>query len=238
MSQPALSAFALLERIAAATTVDGAWQAYFEAARSYGFEHGLAFFAPMEGQLESNIFAQQMPVGFMPEYTRRSCDQSDPVARRIRRDQSPFLWDMETHLCETVGERTWRELSLDHGLRRGICIPDRSGGGLKAIGLCGSQLDLSSTDRMALHFTGIEALLRMRELGLKSQTPQMPNLSMRECECLKWASSGKSDWEIGAILSLSEKTVNVYIERAKHKLGGTTRVQAVVLALRNNIITL
>lgn len=61
-------------------------------------------------------------------------------------------------------------------------------------------------------------------------------LTRREIECLEWVSLGKSDWEIGRILELSRKTVNLYIERSKKKLDVSTRIQAVVLAIQMGIL--
>ena len=61
-------------------------------------------------------------------------------------------------------------------------------------------------------------------------------LTKRERECLTLAANGKNDREIGEILSLSEKTVSTYIQRAKVRYGVSTRIQAVVLALRDGEI--
>jgi DNA-binding CsgD family transcriptional regulator len=47
---------------------------------------------------------------------------------------------------------------------------------------------------------------------------------------------GKSDWDISVILAISEKSVNAYVERAKHKLGVTSRAQALVMAMRHGLI--
>ena len=58
-------------------------------------------------------------------------------------------------------------------------------------------------------------------------------LTRRERECLALASTGKTDLEIGKTLSLSEKTVSTYIQRAKIRYGVDTRIEAVVCALRN-----
>ena len=57
-------------------------------------------------------------------------------------------------------------------------------------------------------------------------------LSRRECECLALAATGKTDRQIGKVLSLSEKTVSTYIQRAKLRFGVHTRIEAVVCALR------
>jgi DNA-binding CsgD family transcriptional regulator len=58
------------------------------------------------------------------------------------------------------------------------------------------------------------------------------SLTRRECEVLDWIAQGKSDWQIGQILSISAKTVNYHVENAKRKLGVATRIQAVVAAIR------
>jgi DNA-binding CsgD family transcriptional regulator len=53
---------------------------------------------------------------------------------------------------------------------------------------------------------------------------------------LRWVAAGKSDWAIGQILRISEKTVNFHVENAKRKLGVGTRIQAVVAAMRAGLI--
>jgi len=52
-------------------------------------------------------------------------------------------------------------------------------------------------------------------------------LTPRQIECLKWASDGKTDWEIGRLLGLSSNTVHRHIELAKRRLCVSTRMQAV-----------
>ncbi len=57
-------------------------------------------------------------------------------------------------------------------------------------------------------------------------------MTPREIECLRWCSKGKTNWEIGQILNLSERTVEHYVGSALKKLGATTRAQAVAMAMR------
>jgi DNA-binding CsgD family transcriptional regulator len=61
-------------------------------------------------------------------------------------------------------------------------------------------------------------------------------VSGRESQVLRWVAAGKSDWEIGKILRISEKTVNFHVQNAKRKLGVGTRPQAVVAAMREGLI--
>ncbi len=65
-----------------------------------------------------------------------------------------------------------------------------------------------------------------------------PDLTPRQIEVLRWVSAGKTDWEIGRILSISEATVNRHVERAKERIGVRTRAQAIVECLVNGIVTL
>lgn len=61
-------------------------------------------------------------------------------------------------------------------------------------------------------------------------------LSPRETECLEWVSRGKSSSDIGAILGLSPRTVDSYLEKTCSKLRVRTRIEAVALAVRNGLI--
>lgn len=63
-----------------------------------------------------------------------------------------------------------------------------------------------------------------------------PQLSAREHECLLWASRGKSSSDIGAILGLSPRTIDSYLEKACAKLRVRTRVEAVAAAVREGLI--
>lgn len=60
--------------------------------------------------------------------------------------------------------------------------------------------------------------------------PSDCGLSKREAECIKWASIGKTDEEIGAIMSVCRSTVRYHIKRASEKLGSVNRTQTVFKA--------
>lgn len=55
-------------------------------------------------------------------------------------------------------------------------------------------------------------------------------LSKREVECIRWASIGKTDQEIGAIMSVCRSTVRYHVSRASEKLGAVNRTQTVFKA--------
>jgi DNA-binding CsgD family transcriptional regulator len=61
-------------------------------------------------------------------------------------------------------------------------------------------------------------------------------LTDREIDCLNWTAAGKTSAEIAEILTLSEHTVNHYLNRATKKLDTVNRTQAVAKALRIGLI--
>ncbi|WP_309298335.1 response regulator transcription factor [Brevundimonas intermedia] len=61
--------------------------------------------------------------------------------------------------------------------------------------------------------------------------PQSFALSPRERECLLWVCRGKSSGDIGAILGLSPRTVDSYLEKVCAKLRVRTRIEAVAVAV-------
>lgn len=62
-------------------------------------------------------------------------------------------------------------------------------------------------------------------------SPASPRLTTRQLECLSWAQSGKSSFDIGTILGLSPRTVDWHVRDACARLGVRTRVQAVSQAV-------
>jgi len=66
--------------------------------------------------------------------------------------------------------------------------------------------------------------------------PHLPGLSPRESECLTWVSRGKSSSDVGAIVGLSPRTVDSYLEKVCAKLRVRTRIEAVAVAVRAGLI--
>lgn len=61
-------------------------------------------------------------------------------------------------------------------------------------------------------------------------------LSVREKECLKWASLGKSAWETGEIIGVQKRTVDFFLEQCRVKLHSVSTTQAVAKAIRTSLI--
>lgn len=66
--------------------------------------------------------------------------------------------------------------------------------------------------------------------------PQQSQLTARETEILKWLCSGKSNWEIAQVLSISEATVKHHVHHILARLNVNSRTQAVAKAMNLKLI--
>jgi DNA-binding response OmpR family regulator/DNA-binding CsgD family transcriptional regulator len=80
-----------------------------------------------------------------------------------------------------------------------------------------------------------EILFRIAEVGTRAEEQILQKklaLTTREAEVLLWISRGKSNREIGEILSISPRTVNKHLEQIFVKLGVENRAAAAARAVR------
>lgn len=158
----------------------------------------------------------------------------DPSVSMLFDTLKPFTWEEAyARRPSREGERILGEVREMTGAQQGLVIPihDR-GGETGAVVLSGPELDLSPEVRPVLHllavyFNGVGRDL----LELPIDETECP-LTERQRECLRWVMDGKSDWEIGEILSISEHTVHKHIEASKRALDVSTRTQAVIQSWR------
>jgi DNA-binding CsgD family transcriptional regulator len=66
-------------------------------------------------------------------------------------------------------------------------------------------------------------------------TVEKDPLTARELEVLHWVANGKSDVEIGTILSISVHTVHIHVRNIKRKLDAANRTHAVMRAVRSGL---
>jgi DNA-binding CsgD family transcriptional regulator len=66
----------------------------------------------------------------------------------------------------------------------------------------------------------------------------MKPLTLKETECLRWCKEGKTNWEIGEIMSISEKTVEFHLSNTIKKLRVSNRITAVVKGIRLGFISI
>ena len=76
----------------------------------------------------------------------------------------------------------------------------------------------------------------VRSRGLIARPPV--KLTDRQLECIVLVARGKTDWEIGAILGISEETVKRHIADARARYDVPKRMQVVLRALFDGVVPL
>jgi DNA-binding CsgD family transcriptional regulator len=181
------------------------------------------------------------PEAYRPSFEDEEISHRDPVMQHCKRHSTPIIWNQSTYLESGLIEKWERQASFGYrtGVGMALHLPD---GKHFMIGVDRDQaLPASPTE-----ITRIVADLQlfavhaqdaaMRLLVPTAQALDMPQLTARELEALRWTMDGKTAWEVGAILGISERTAVLHVNNAMHKLGCTSKHQAVIKALRLGLI--
>jgi LuxR family quorum sensing-dependent transcriptional regulator len=106
------------------------------------------------------------------------------------------------------------------------------------VSLGDEAVELSATEFDLVSLAATCAIGRAMQLqSEQAQQTDRIDLTPRERECLQWAATGKSEWEISQILGISEHTSEKHLLNAKTKLGAVNRVHAVAEAIRRGYIS-
>jgi DNA-binding CsgD family transcriptional regulator len=187
------------------------------------------------------IVVDNCPSNFRDNMDDMTLARRDPVMQHCKRQTMPIVWDQNTYTSAGLGE-LW-EAQARFGFRTGICLALLLPEGRHFIlGVDRDQAlpqDSSELTRVVadLQLFAVHALdTAMRVLLPTQPQADIPRLTPREVECLQWTMEGKTAWEVGAILSISERTAVLHANNAMHKLGCTTKHQAVLKALRLGLL--
>jgi DNA-binding CsgD family transcriptional regulator len=186
--------------------------------------------------------AMNMPSHWRERYFERKYYKIDPVVRRTPLHSKPFVWDdlLRSEQLRS-SERMVIQESREAGLKHGISVPLFGRSGQVSVMSFSSPYDDADPLRHMRHLKVLAWQFHVAFADLAQpaeQEKQRVKLSERERDCLGWTAEGKSSWDIGMILNISECTVNFHIKNAMRKLETTSRTVAVVKAIRLNMIDL
>ena len=160
----------------------------------------------------------------------------DPIAKMALRTRKPFTWKTAYERASRFG-REVLDASREFGFRDGLAIPiyaEDSPPGCVTLGA--DLIDLSPRERGAIELLAMHLYMRLESLlGPFEYQPTHP-LTRRENEVLHYVAAGKTNWEIGHILSISEYSVREYVSSAQKKLNCVNRAHAVAVAIQRNEI--
>lgn len=212
-----------VERIEAAPTVPGAAAALLDIAKAHFGAQTLSLVTYAGRGASVQVHARMMPDGWIGSDSQRAYDRRSPLEDYCYRTRRPYGWREAMPVADRVFSPFW-EYVKGHQMRDGIVVP-RFGwnGALAGVSLGYEALDVPPRERRALALAARSLVDRV-----PMDIPDVPDLTTRERECLSWVAEGKTDWEIGQILSISQTTVKFHVDTARRKLGAATRAEAAV----------
>ncbi|MFB4205326.1 Transcriptional activator protein AnoR [wastewater metagenome] len=243
MPEPRLSE--LIEAALAADSIEALHSVCSRAAALYGYDHfiyGARF--PSSLTRPFMLVISGHPDEWRERYQAEDYIQLDPAVRHSVNHVRPARWSELFDSPEYGPE----DLAVLHeaaafGLVTGTCLPVRGSRGEVGLlsfssGRRGTPVerDIRASQPALFMFSSYvhEAVCGLLDHGALPYRPA--SLTARERECLLWAAEGKTAWETGAILGVSERTVVFHLNNAARKLDVTSRQQAVARAIAQGLI--
>ena len=187
------------------------------------------------------INVDNTPPEFADGFRDRSVWRRDPVMQHCKNGALPIVWDQATYVARGAAD-LWEEQAA-YGYHTGIALalhfPEGRHFMLGVDRRAGLPKGRAELTRVVadLQLFAVHAQDAAQRLFLPAELrPEQPNLTRRELEVLSWTMEGKTAWEAGAILGISERTAVLHIQNAMHKLGTHNKHQAVLKALRLGLI--
>jgi DNA-binding CsgD family transcriptional regulator len=181
------------------------------------------------------------PMAFEQGVQDMAMARRDPVMQHCRRNTMPIIWTQKTYLDGGAID-VW-DLQAQFGYRNGIAMSLHMPEGRHfTIGVERDQdlpVDRAELTRMVadLQLFAVHAQdTALRVLVSEVHQPERPSITPRELEVLRWTMDGKTAWEVGSLLSITERTVIQHLQNAMRKLDCNSKHQAVLKALRLGLI--
>lgn len=218
-----------------------------KVARHLGFAH---YLYGARVQLPNGDHLQYIysgyPEAWMAAYQAESYIGIDPIVEHCfcRNSNVPLVWTDE--VFDTPARRAFWEDAQGYGIASGLSVPIRGARGEVALfSVANPERGRDATAHQA-HTAGtmyvlgsyVHEAIRRLVYAAEHLLLQAPELTPREFECLKWWVAGKSAWDIGRILGLSERTVRFHLDNIKRKFGACGKAQVVARAIQLKIVPL
>ncbi len=214
------------------------------AVRALGFERLLFAVTAQTSNGSKDLYLHSTyPQAWREHYEKNNLRANDPTVVHCFKSMSPFVWKPESF--HTSAQQGMLEEATAFGLHSGVTLPIHGLNGEVGMLTCvrddssaaSFQRDLSQTlgELCLLRDVAVDAIISHIAPKVEEEAPV---LTVRELDCLRWIAAGKTTWEIGRILSISEAGVNFHICNLRTKFGVNRRSDVVIKAIRLGLIAL
>ena len=210
-------------------------------ARGLGFEtvSAMTVIDHFLGESEF-ITVDNTPAAYRQAFKSRQDGRRDPVMQHCKRNSVPMIWDQRTYTAVQQGDK-W-EAQARFGYCTGIALALHMPEGRHFFMGVDRDRALPQTAELTRMVADLQLFaVHAQEAAQRVLLPataqtEVPNLTPRELETLRWTMEGKTAWEVGNILGITERTAVLHANNATHKLGTANKHQAVLKALRLGLI--
>ncbi len=189
------------------------------------------------------IHLHNYPERWAEFYARNRFSVCDPVHRASHVTSIGFRWaKMPAMIRLTSQDRQMLTMGREQGIGDGFTVPVHVRG--EAQGSCsfanraGRPLPDNILPANIVGAYAFEAARRLSSGRGRSDPRVMVHLTDRQRDCVLWAARGKSDWEIGRILNISEETVRRHIKQACARYEVNKRILLVGRTLLDGTLTI
>ena len=211
------------------------------AVSKLGVESTFAGIIPIPGTSRrdqaAHVLLDSTPPGWTEHYFKAGHLFRDPTIRRLTTDLTAFRWsDIEPAYRADAAARRVMDEAGDFRLRQGFTVPLITlDGRVAGFSFGAERFDPSPELRGMLQLVASYAFGRSIAL---SEGPPRPDvrLTPREREALQWAADGKTEWEIGELMSISEHGAEKHLRSIRTKLGTASRTHAVAEGFRRGLL--
>ena len=218
-----------------------------------GFSRMLLAILPRRSAPLSQAFIHSnYPSAWRARYDASGMAAIDPTVLHCLTRTGPLVWNERDFTAPS--QRDLYEEACKFGIAEGVSLPAHHNRGASCMLTCVAD-DSRGADRfierelphlVLLRDLAFDSLQRFAASGNaaagcaaapESDAKDQPNLSSRETECLRWHAAGKTSWEIGRILNVTEAGVNFHFKNIRSKFNVRHRHEALIKALALGIIT-
>jgi DNA-binding CsgD family transcriptional regulator len=211
-------------------------------AKEMGFEHFAYLLTINAPSLKTQHYViSGYPAGWVERYMSRNYFRVDPVVQHARETMLPAIWGDQL-FCDGKSTEFWEEARV-FGLQAGLSISVHEQPGVTGVFSLARDkvLEVRGQDLAALMGRAQLFAVLLHHAVSRIELPkllpeQQGALTVRERECLKWTADGKTAWEIGRILGITERTVVFHLNNVIRKLGATNKTQAIVRAVTLRLV--
>ena len=192
---------------------------------------------PVAGSIHGYVNYRQ---DWKEHYVKNGLYMVDPTLHRAAKSIAPVDW---RRLERDPNFHTVFRDASDFGItEQGLTIPVRGPFGDTGMLSVTRNCGVTEWDKLVKHIivdlqsVAVHIHDTVMRSDVLSQVLRFPTLSSREKEVLQWTAAGKSHQDIGDILGISHRTVEVHLRSGREKLYALTTAQAVGRAISLGLI--